>query len=144
MDELIGIARGVLADGNFVIEEAHFLLDWLERNEPVRRNFFGKVLYDSLREALADDEMTAEEEDILVGLLLRFVGPITSAVKRSELFDGFATRPASAQTWILRSEAFALRGSSPLALAGIVRWQSWRGWSCSSIPYLRDALFGNR
>jgi NAD-dependent DNA ligase len=76
MDELIGIARGVLADGNFVIEEASFLLNWLERNEPVRRNFFGKVLYDALSEALADDEMSAEEEDILAGLLLRFVGPM--------------------------------------------------------------------
>jgi NAD-dependent DNA ligase len=76
MDELVGVARGVLADGNFVIEEARFLLDWLYRNEPVRRDFFGKVLFDALREALSDDEMSAEEEDILVGLLLRFVGPL--------------------------------------------------------------------
>src|SRR5262245_28950279 len=74
MDELIGVARGVLADGKFVVEEAQFLLDWLERNEPVRRCFFGKVLYDALLDALEDEEMTAEEEDILVGLLLRFVG----------------------------------------------------------------------
>ena len=76
MDELIGIARGVLADGKFVVEEARFLLDWLNRNDPVRRNYFGKVLYDALKDALEDDEMTAEEEDILVGLLLRFVGPL--------------------------------------------------------------------
>ena len=37
MDELVGLVRGILADGALVIEEAQFLLDWLERNEPVRR-----------------------------------------------------------------------------------------------------------
>src|SRR3954463_2521073 len=74
MDELIGISRGVLADGVLVLDEARFLLDWLERNEPVRRGFFGKVLYEALAEALEDHVLTADEEDILVGLLLRFVG----------------------------------------------------------------------
>src|SRR4051794_28425903 len=70
MDELIGIVRGVLADGALVIQEARFLLDWLNRNEPVRRDFFGKCLYDSLRKALDDDELSAEEEDALIGILL--------------------------------------------------------------------------
>ncbi len=91
MDELIGVARGVLADGNFVIEEARYLLDWLKRNEPVRCNFFGKVLFDALRDALADDEMTAEEEDILVGLLLRFVGPLPEP-SRAESHGGLKTQ----------------------------------------------------
>jgi NAD-dependent DNA ligase len=75
MDELIGIARGVLADGAFVVQEAQFLFDWLTRNEPVRRDYFGKFIYDALGHALADDELSAEEEDALVSILLRFVGP---------------------------------------------------------------------
>jgi NAD-dependent DNA ligase len=74
MDELVGIVRGVLADGVLVIEEVQFLLDWLERNEPVRKDFFGRTLYDALRGVLADDVMDADEEDMLVELLLRFVG----------------------------------------------------------------------
>ncbi|MEX2176570.1 MAG: BRCT domain-containing protein [Pirellulaceae bacterium] len=76
MDELIGIARGVLADGRLVIEEARFLLDWLSRNEPVRRDFFGATLFNSLDRVLHDEELSAEEEDSLFGLLLRFVGPL--------------------------------------------------------------------
>jgi NAD-dependent DNA ligase len=74
MDELIGVARGVLADGFLVTVEAEFLLDWLERNEPVRRDFFGKALYEALRPALADGVMDAAEEDLLVELLLQFIG----------------------------------------------------------------------
>lgn len=75
MDELIGIARGVLADGSLVVQEARFLFDWLKRNEPVRRDFFGKTIYDSLQKALEDNELSAEEDDGLIGMLLRFVGP---------------------------------------------------------------------
>jgi NAD-dependent DNA ligase len=74
MDELIGLARGVLADGVLVTEEVRYMLDWLERNEPVRRDFFGRRLYESLSAALADDVMDAEEEDALVEVLMRFVG----------------------------------------------------------------------
>jgi NAD-dependent DNA ligase len=75
MDELIGITRGVLADGSLVVQEARFLFDWLTRNEPVRQDFFGKTIYEALRKALADDELSAEEEDALIEILLRFVGP---------------------------------------------------------------------
>ena len=52
MDELVGITRGVLADGKLVLDEARFMRDWLERNEPVRRSYFGKVVYDALKDAL--------------------------------------------------------------------------------------------
>jgi NAD-dependent DNA ligase len=87
MDELIGIARGVLADGLFVIQEARFLFDWLKRNEPVRREFFGKTIYDSLQRALDDDELSAEEEDALIGLLLRFVGPSSEGLPAQHCYS---------------------------------------------------------
>jgi hypothetical protein len=74
MDELVGLARGVLADGVLVVEEARFILDWLERNEPVRRNYYGRTIYEALRNVLADGVMDADEEDVLVDLLLRFIG----------------------------------------------------------------------
>ena len=79
MDELIGLARGVLADGILVVEEARFMLNWLERNEPVRRDFFGRRLHGALTRALADGEVNADEEDELIDLLLRFSGgtPVT-------------------------------------------------------------------
>ena len=74
MDELIGICRGVLADGVLVIEEARFLLNWLRKNPPVCRTFAGERLCEVLESALADDQMSADEEDALVDVLLRFIG----------------------------------------------------------------------
>src|SRR5688572_25463479 len=74
MDELVGLARGILADGALVIEEAKFMYDWLDRNEPVRRDYFGKKLHAALARVLADHKLDAEEEDALVDLLLRFTG----------------------------------------------------------------------
>src|SRR5689334_13402297 len=74
MDELIGIARGVLADGCLVLEEVRFMRDWLRRNEPLTFDFFGRKLLDAFDQVLADDVMSAEEEDWLVGLLLQFAG----------------------------------------------------------------------
>jgi NAD-dependent DNA ligase len=74
MDELVGLARGVLADGALVIEEARFMLQWLGRNKPVRTDYFGRSLHRALCQALADNVMDAEEEDTLVDLLLRFTG----------------------------------------------------------------------
>ena len=74
MDELVGIVRGVLADGVLVIQEAKFLCDWLERNEPVRLHYFGNRLHKQLRQALEDGSLNAEEEDSLVNVLLQFIG----------------------------------------------------------------------
>src|SRR5690606_8944761 len=74
MDELIGLSRGILADGLIVREEAVYMLDWLRRNEPVRNDYSGKILYEALSAMLADDQLDAEEEDRLVELLLRFTG----------------------------------------------------------------------
>lgn len=87
MDELIGIARGVLADGCLVIQEARFLCDWLRRNEPVRRDFFGKTIYETLQKALEDNELSAEEEDALIGMLLRFVGPSSEELEGESCYS---------------------------------------------------------
>jgi NAD-dependent DNA ligase len=74
MDELVGIVRGVLADGQLVIQEIQFALDWLDRNDPVRKDFFGKQLHSAFRHALADGVLDADEEDALLDVLLRFIG----------------------------------------------------------------------
>jgi NAD-dependent DNA ligase len=87
MDELIGIARGVLADGCLVVQEARFLFDWLKRNEPVRRDFFGKTIYDALQKSLEDNELSAEEEDALIGMLLRFVGPSSEELPEANCYS---------------------------------------------------------
>jgi len=73
-DELIGICRGILADGVLVVEEAKFILEWLNRNAPVRCSFEGKQLYGALSIALKDGKLGAEDESALIDLLLKFVG----------------------------------------------------------------------
>ena len=74
MDELIGICRGILADGAVVIEEARFLLDWLSRNKPVRHSLAGKMLHKLLTQVLADDKLTADEESLVVEMLVKIIG----------------------------------------------------------------------
>ena len=73
-DELIGICRGILADGALVLEEARFLADWLRRNAPVRSSPLGRELEPALNRALLDNVLTAEEEEELVTLVLRLCG----------------------------------------------------------------------
>lgn len=73
-DELIGICRGIMADGLLVQEEASFVLDWLERNEPVKRSFFGQHLFPLLTRSLKDGVMSPEEEEEIVCLIMKIIG----------------------------------------------------------------------
>lgn len=56
-DELIGLCRGILADGVIVSEEARYLRDWLERNPPVRTRDEGKQLYSLLLHAFRGEAL---------------------------------------------------------------------------------------
>lgn len=73
-DELIGICRGVLADGNVNAQEARFLLDWLERH----REFLGiypfDILHRRVQDAMFDGVLDSEEERDLLDVLVRTVG----------------------------------------------------------------------
>jgi len=73
-DELIGLCRGVLADGVLVQQEAEYVLDWLTRNPPVLKSYLGRELEEGLRTALADGVLAPDEEERLVDLLLKIVG----------------------------------------------------------------------
>ncbi|MHA6204786.1 BRCT domain-containing protein [Dyella soli] len=73
-DELIGICRGILADGTVNLQEARFLLDWLERH----REFIGvypfNVLYQRVQGAMFDGVLDSDEEKDLLDVLVRTVG----------------------------------------------------------------------
>ncbi|MGM0703857.1 MAG: BRCT domain-containing protein [Pseudomonadota bacterium] len=72
--ELVGLARGVLADGVLAQGEAEFLLHWLaERPESLTIWPFS-VLFERLNEALEDNHLDADEEAELIELLLDFTG----------------------------------------------------------------------
>lgn len=73
-DELIGICRGVLADGSANINEARFLLDWIDRHvEFVDQEPF-RSIYARLADALEDGVLDATEEAALIDVLHATIG----------------------------------------------------------------------
>lgn len=78
-DELIGLCRGILADGSVNISEATFLLDWLERHREFLGVFPFDVLHRRLSEALSDGVLDSDEERDLLEALVGTVGGETAA-----------------------------------------------------------------
>tara|TARA_R110002096_G_scaffold279468_1_gene473660 strand:+ start:179 stop:820 length:642 start_codon:yes stop_codon:yes gene_type:complete len=67
--ELIGICRGVLADGLINNDEASFLLTWLEQNRSCIDIWPANVLYKRLSEFLKDDVIdAAEHKELLIAI----------------------------------------------------------------------------
>src|SRR5260221_8333680 len=73
-DELIGLCRGVLADGILTFDEARFVQDWLVHNPTVRLSPIGRELEPALASALSGGTMSPEDEEGLVTLMLRAIG----------------------------------------------------------------------
>ncbi len=71
--ELLGLVRGILADGLVVEEEARFLMDWIASNEAIRRDWPGNVLFARIHEMLADRVLDADEQRELLRTLVDFV-----------------------------------------------------------------------
>ena len=74
ISELVGIARGVLADGQLVDAEVALLYNWLVVNEGMTRNPVVRLLYERVSEILADQIVTEDEREELVELLGKFNG----------------------------------------------------------------------
>lgn len=74
VDELIGICRGILADGEVNKSEASFLLDWLERYREFEHTFPFSTLYPRIRDALSDGVFDLDEQRDLLGALSATVG----------------------------------------------------------------------
>lgn len=74
IDELIGMARIVLCDGMVLEEEARFLADWLARNRAVADAWPARILYERIREMLADGVLDADEQAELLDTLHQLTG----------------------------------------------------------------------
>ena len=74
IDELIGIAKGVIADGHVCKPEAEFLVQWMETNRAASKLWPASVLYPRLAGILGDGVVEPDEEKELLQLLLRTVG----------------------------------------------------------------------
>ena len=74
IDELVGLMKGIVADGSVNQAEAEFLLRWLETNRNAAELWPAKVLYPRLVSIVADGVVDKQEEGELLELILHCVG----------------------------------------------------------------------
>lgn len=72
VDELIGLARGLVADGNINQAEVEFFEKWLVANAGISDLPILATLYDRVREILADGVVDEDEKTELLDTLSRF------------------------------------------------------------------------
>ena len=73
-DELIGICRGILADGAVSHPEAAFLSGWIERNSHFVDTYPFNHLLEHLHHALAHGVLDSHDESDLLETLSKFIG----------------------------------------------------------------------
>lgn len=71
---LLGIAQGVLADGELRDSEVMFLRDWLSNNENLAAGWPGNVLLAKVNAALLDGVISPAEREHLIEVLQQLVG----------------------------------------------------------------------
>jgi NAD-dependent DNA ligase len=69
MNELIGLVKGVTADGTVDQSEVVFLLNWLESNKGSLDQWPAKAIYPRLKAALSDGNLDDTEEEEIHALL---------------------------------------------------------------------------
>lgn len=72
IDELIGLARGIAADGNINLAEAEFLQKWLAANSVLADQPLIRVLYQKVSDMLADGIFDRDEQTELLDTLNNF------------------------------------------------------------------------
>ncbi|MEM6581774.1 MAG: hypothetical protein AAF699_10900 [Pseudomonadota bacterium] len=78
--ELIGLCKGVLADGTINLAEAEFIQDWLSQRPNVLETWPAEELGSLLNVALEDGKLSAEEEAELIDLLEEITGEPVSVL----------------------------------------------------------------
>lgn len=73
MQTLMGIVTGIVADGELVDKEIHFLRIWLRENTSLAEQWPASAIYRLIQQVLADGLVTPEERDNLLQHLQQLV-----------------------------------------------------------------------
>ena len=76
IDELLGLCKGVAADNIVTLEEATFLLEWMERNRQAANLWPANILYQRIRHVLSDKILDENEAVELLELLQEITGGV--------------------------------------------------------------------
>ena len=74
IDELVGLCKGILADGIIVQAEAEFLQNWLTVNQDAIDIWPANIIYQRIENMLEDDHLDTGEEKELISLLMDVTG----------------------------------------------------------------------
>jgi len=69
LGELLGVARGLMADEELTNSEIRFLNDWLEQRYTMTSSFPGNIIHQRIKDVLKDGVITEEERSHLVDTL---------------------------------------------------------------------------
>ncbi len=73
-ESLIGLCRGMLADGFLADEEILFLKNWLDENDMLAATWPGEVVYKRINQVLADGVIDKSERKYLTDTLESLIG----------------------------------------------------------------------
>lgn len=74
IDELLGLARGITADGMVNQEEAEFLQRWLSQASGLEEDPVFSILFNRIGDVLSDGELDADEAADLLDMLRALTG----------------------------------------------------------------------
>ncbi|MGB3209460.1 MAG: BRCT domain-containing protein [Desulforhopalus sp.] len=74
IDELLGIVKGITADGKVNILEAKFIASWMEQNAKHSDNNTINLLYSRIKEMVVDNILDQDEQQELLELLKSITG----------------------------------------------------------------------
>lgn len=93
INEMLGICKGLLADGVLVDSEVKYLGKWFEANQDVANRFPAGEIYNRIARVYQDGVVTDEEREDLKELLRRVTGEISSVVPNKPAANTATTLP---------------------------------------------------
>lgn len=106
--DLVGIAKGLICDGELNDREVHFLNDWLKQHENISVGWPGTIVKTRLNEMLADGAITDAERTYLIDTLQSLIGGTLDDLPQATHVTEFAFD--SIEQLLFRGTRFCLTG----------------------------------